>query len=167
MGVPRQRRLKVTVLRNCRNLDWSPGSMACVLVFDDYTWEFPTILLLCTVLNLRKEGYTVQHPNPLFASEKEFPEARADISSCPWEFSRPPREELHRLTSGAVRRVGWRPSCCFSKQKGSQKHPACSVLCHSQLLQLALAPSFAKLWKHLLVLEQWFHVAIPERLASK
>lgn len=44
--------------------------------------NFPQIYYY-EVLNLRKESYMVQHPNPLSASEKEFPEACAGISSCP------------------------------------------------------------------------------------
>lgn len=146
----------------------------CVLVFVDSTWEFPTILLLYTVLNLRKEGYTVRHPNPLTASEKEFPEACVGISSCPWEFSHRQLEELRRRVSGRVRRVGWRPCCCFSKQKEAKniQHavwtetstppvplsatPACSSTQLGHALETSLGSG-----------AEWFHVAIPERLGSK
>lgn len=44
--------------------------------------NFPQIYYY-EVLNLRKVSYMVQHPNPLSASEKEFPEASAGIFSCP------------------------------------------------------------------------------------
>lgn len=44
--------------------------------------NFPQIYYY-EVLNLRKESYTVQHPNPLSASEKEFPEACAVFPLVP------------------------------------------------------------------------------------
>lgn len=123
---------------------WTGAQEACpcILVFDDYTWEFPANLLLWS-FKFKKRELHGSAPQPPVCFRERVP--CAGISSCPWGFSSPQWEELCRRVSRAVRRVAWRPCCCFSKQKGGQEHPACNVsgnpdpssdpLCYFSLLQ--------------------------------
>lgn len=140
---------------------WTEAQEACpcVLVFDDYTWEFPANLLLWS-FKFKKSELHGSAPQPPVCFRERVPWSQCRHFLLPLRVQRSSEKsciaELAELWEGRLKAL-------LLLQQAEGRPRTSSVQCEwkprplpwpSLLLQLAPAPRLAMLWQHLLVLEQ-------------